>query len=217
MQKCVVPNSAVCGRSNNKVLLFYAKFLDGGLNTAGSNYSLACGADEYDSSGYPNQDKEENGAIGKCALWFAYDPNSNRKGFETCLRMARADYCAKGISFTAQNIVIEACTLTSGCKDIADGCYEATWNGMGYVCAAHKRAPYIKSAIGARILFFKKHDRPDLATKLQSCYDDIPDTSPTQPPWEVCRQNKSDGYLLSRSRIYQANGNSFPCTGEYQP
>lgn len=64
--------------------------------------------------------------------------------FETCLRLARADYCGDGQATTREGTAIDAYDtvgIMQRTPNLPDFAFEAGWTPQGAVCAHHARIP----------------------------------------------------------------------------
>ena len=64
--------------------------------------------------------------------------------FETCLRLARADYCGDGAATTREGTAIDAYDtvgIMQRTPNLPDFAFEAGWTPSGAVCAHHARIP----------------------------------------------------------------------------
>ncbi len=87
-----------------------------------------------------------NGVIAKCYRW-GYRPwargGALKDVHQACTRMARADYCGDGRSFTQENTQINVSdelgpSIQTAAKD-AGMVFEAGWTTRGAVCFSHRR------------------------------------------------------------------------------
>jgi ADYC domain len=93
------------------------------------------------------------GAEGKCVR-FGYKPwrqtpdgNSLAPYYQTCVRMARADYCGDGVGHTRNGTPIDLFDHIGIRRDQpASGMsFEAAWGPKGAVCVSHTRLPDVLS------------------------------------------------------------------------
>jgi hypothetical protein len=95
----------------------------------------------------------ENGVIAKCIQW-GYKPwehtetSPMRDLHQACTRMARADYCGNGMSYTQEDKVIDIydslristrATASSEGWNVTRGSFEAAWLPEGAACLGHTR------------------------------------------------------------------------------
>lgn len=85
-----------------------------------------------------------SGVIAKCITW-GYSPYADHAKaaalFNTCLRMARADYCGNGKGYTKNGMSINiydnyGIQVSDNDKELA---FEAAWNENGAMCVHHSR------------------------------------------------------------------------------
>ena len=82
-----------------------------------------------------------SGVLNKCVRW-GYAPwNVGADLHQACTRMARADYCGNGISFTKNGTVIDVFDVLGiqRATDEADLVFEAAWGPSGAVCVNRTR------------------------------------------------------------------------------
>ena len=104
------------------------------------------------------------GVIAKCALW-GYAPwRVGAALHQTCTRMARADYCGSGVSFTRDGTPIDMFDV-SGVNQPANEAgflFEAGWNENGATCVSRPRYDAVTTS-GEAV--------------LPSCFRDLPTCS----------------------------------------
>lgn len=82
-----------------------------------------------------------SGVIAKCVMW-GYAPwRTGAALHQTCTRMARADYCGTGVSFTKNGTLIDVFDV-AGIQSPESGpelLFEAGWNENGATCVSRPR------------------------------------------------------------------------------
>lgn len=79
------------------------------------------------------------GVIGKCVRW-GYAPwDVGSDLHQTCTRLARADYCGNGISYTKTGTLIDYFDTQGSQKPVGLYPFEAGWGPDGAVCVSHTR------------------------------------------------------------------------------
>jgi hypothetical protein len=103
------------------------------------------------------------GAIAKCVAW-GYAPwSAGSRAHQTCTRVARADFCGDGRSFTVDGTPITVSTpgehAASGASLETEMEFEAGWNEDGAVCVNKPRF-HAFSAAGEEVLPSCFADKP---------------------------------------------------------
>jgi ADYC domain-containing protein len=126
---------------------------------------------------------EKYSTAADCISW-GYDPTNSTHLFNTCIRMARADYLGLGTSATRPGVHIQPYTGTGGdqpaCSEnpgCCGGCFEASWDESGAVCIDHNRV----SEVLARLVAFAGYSQKDAERFFKDKFGSIP---PDQEPKE---------------------------------
>lgn len=105
-----------------------------------------------------------SGVIGKCVTW-GYAPwqPGGADAHQACTRLARADYCGNGVSFTKNGTAIDVFDRfgVQSSASRAGDLFEAGWGPNGAVCVARTRFD-AKRSDGTRVL-------PSCFAHLPSC------------------------------------------------
>jgi hypothetical protein len=100
------------------------------------------------------------GAEGKCVRW-GYKPwrqteegSSLMPYYQTCVRLARADYCGDGVGHTRNGTRIDIFDHIGIQRDEPDAgmSFEAAWGEDGAVCVSHTRLPDVLSTAALKEL-----------------------------------------------------------------
>jgi hypothetical protein len=130
-------NACSDGSHRDSRAIFYAGYLDAQLRYVADpdRFSISC----------------VSGVEAKCLRWgylpWRDSPIGSRPlapYFETCLRLARADYCGDGAATTREGTAIDAYDevgIMQRTPDLPEFAFEAGWNTAGAVCAHHARIP----------------------------------------------------------------------------
>jgi hypothetical protein len=158
-----------------RLIFLRAKLVNGGFqfNLTGSDLVVVCGGGQFAAPPSPGRcdlPPEPYSTADDC-IWWGYAPTSDakeRRRFNACVRMARADYLGNGTSGTRLGIHIQPYTGSGGdqaeCRANAaacNGCFEASWDETGATCIAHYR---VKEVV-RRLVEFAGYDL-DTAKKL---------------------------------------------------
>jgi hypothetical protein len=130
-------NACANGPNQDGRAVFYSGYLDRDLRYVAdpTRFSISC----------------MSGVEAKCLRW-GYLPwrrspigdQSLAPYFETCLRLARADYCGEGEATTREGTAIDAYDtvgIMQRTPNLPDFAFEAGWTPEGAVCAHHARIP----------------------------------------------------------------------------
>lgn len=130
-------NACADGPDRDGRAVFYSGYVDADLRYVADphRFSISC----------------TSGVEAKCLRW-GYQPwrDSPKHGqplapyFETCLRLARADYCGDGHATTRDGTAIDIYDevgILQPTPDLPEFAFEAGWTPDGAVCAHHARIP----------------------------------------------------------------------------
>lgn len=134
----------------------YGIFVPGTWDETGARRDALADAPEFDAT-YSC----ESGVIAKCVAW-GYAPwEVGADVHQTCTRMARADYCGDGISYTKDGTVIDLVDRLGIQQSTPDAEleFEAGWGPDGAVCASRPR--YQETVVGE-------------GEQLPTCWDRLP-------------------------------------------
>lgn len=145
-------------------------------------------------------DTDSSGALAKCLQQWKYSPVEDPGRFEACIRMARADYCGDGLSFTQAKTMVDVIRPppdpNANCYTPAPdagpscdngACEEAEWNEKGAVCYWHPRyATFTRKALSP------------LVPKLHACLGTFKSLG---HPGHYCRAGGGPSLIADRSKL----------------